>query len=50
MEHSFFCVKCRVKRIAQVISSSLIKGKTLLKGKCKVCGTNMAAFAKAKGK
>lgn len=48
MEHSFFCVKCRLKRIAQVTSTTLIKGKTLLKGKCGKCGTNMAAFAKKK--
>jgi uncharacterized Zn finger protein (UPF0148 family) len=47
-EHSFFCVKCRVKRVAHVTSSSVIRGKTLLKSKCPKCGTNMAAFAKKK--
>lgn len=48
MEHSFFCVKCRVKRVAHVISSTLVKGKTVLKAKCGKCGTNMAVFAKKK--
>ena len=48
LKQSFYCVRCKQKRLAQVTSRTS-KGKVdILRGTCPVCGTKMSMFAKKK--